>query len=84
MVIISIVHNSRLLGGFYMLTNAPTFDITKKEAILLVNTEDDLINHGKTNAKCPRCDGSIVMKEFGESYVIGCEHDCVKVGFRGI
>ena len=67
-----------------MLTNVPTVDITKEEASLLMNTEKDLIKHGKTDVKCPRCGGSIVMKEFGSSYVIGCENDCVKVGYRGI
>ena len=67
-----------------MLTNSPTLDITKEEVNLLINTENDLMRNGKTEVKCPRCGGAIVMKEFGTSYVIGCERDCVKVGYRGV
>ena len=67
-----------------MVTNIPTVDITKREARLLADTEDDFVNHGKTDVKCPRCGGTVVLKDFDTSYVIGCENDCVKIGFRGI
>ena len=67
-----------------MLTNKPTADLTREEAHLLHSTENDLYNHGETDVKCPRCGGTIVMKDFDTSYVIGCENDCVKIGFRGI
>ena len=67
-----------------MITNIPTVDLTREEVRLLRSTEDDLYNHGETDVKCPRCGGAIVLKDFDTSYVIGCEHDCVKIGFRGI
>ena len=67
-----------------MITNIPAIDITKEEVRLLDDTNDDFFYNGKTDVKCPRCGGSIVMEEFGASYVIGCEYDCVKVGYRGI
>jgi len=67
-----------------MVTNTPTVDITAEEAELLISLEEDLIAYGKTDVKCPRCDGNIIVSDFGSSYTIGCENDCVKVGFRGI
>ena len=67
-----------------MVTNSPTIDITEEEAELLISLEDDLTAFGRTDVKCPRCNGSIVVTDFGSSYTIGCENDCVKVGFRGI
>jgi predicted RNA-binding Zn-ribbon protein involved in translation (DUF1610 family) len=67
-----------------MTTNIPTIDITDEEVRILLSTEDELNEHGKTDVKCPRCGGSIVITDFDSSYTIGCEFDCVKVGFRGI
>ena len=69
---------------YHILTNVPTIGITKEESALLLSAEDDLVQHGKTDAACPRCGGAIVVAEFDTSYAIGCEFDCVKVGFRGI
>ena len=67
-----------------MATNKTTVDITDDEARLLDNTNDDFFNNGKTDVKCPRCGGSIVMARFGTSYAIGCERDCVNIAYRGI
>ena len=67
-----------------MVTNFPTIDITEEETNLLLITKNDLSELGKTDVKCPRCEGTIVVTEYDTSYTIGCENDCVKIGFRGI
>jgi hypothetical protein len=67
-----------------MATNMTTDDITKEEARLLDATNDDFFNDGKTDVKCPRCGGSIIMAKYGTSYAIGCEFDCVNLVYRGI
>jgi len=67
-----------------MATNVRTLDVTKEEAALLAGTEDDFIEYGKTSVKCPRCGGNLVMTDWDSSYTIGCEHNCVTIGFRGI
>ena len=67
-----------------MATSLDTEDITKEEARLLHNTNDDFIKHGKTAVKCPRCGGAIVTVDFGASYAIGCEYNCVNLVYRGI
>ena len=67
-----------------MATNLDTEDITKEEARLLDNTHNDFSEYGKTDVKCPRCGGAIVMVEYGTSYAIGCERNCVSLAYRGI
>ena len=67
-----------------MVTKITTEDITKEEARILENTSNDFYEHGKTDVKCPRCGGTIVLKRYDTSYTIGCEHNCLTVGFRGI
>ena len=67
-----------------MAINITTEDITMEEAHILDNTGDDFFEHGKTDVKCPRCGGNIVLKRFDTSYTIGCEHDCIKLAYRGI
>jgi len=53
-----------------MLTNIPTLDITKEEVRLLDNTHSDFSSYGKTDVKCPRCGGYVLLKEFGTSYML--------------
>ena len=67
-----------------MATNIKTADLTKEEATILAGTEDDFIEHGSTNVKCPRCGRTLVMTNWDTSYTIGCENNCVTIGFRGI
>ena len=69
-----------------MATNAAvtTDNITMEEARILDDTNDDFFVNGKTEVKCPRCGNSIILKRYGSSYTIGCEYDCVKIGYRGI
>lgn len=67
-----------------MATDYTTFDITDEEARLLDGTNDDFFNDGKTNVKCPRCGASIVLVQYGTSYSIGCEYNCVSLVYRGI
>ena len=67
-----------------MATDMTTVDITDDEARLLDDTNDDFFIAGKTDVKCPRCGGMIVMVKFGTSYAIGCELDCVNLVYRGI
>ena len=67
-----------------MATRITTEGITKEESRILHNADDDFMIQGKTDAKCSRCEGSIVLKEYGSSYTIGCENDCVVIAFRGI
>ena len=67
-----------------MATNVRTPDLRKEEAGLLAGAEDDFIEYGKTDVKCPRCGGVLVMTDWDTSYTIGCEHNCVAIGFRGV
>ena len=67
-----------------MATNLDTVDITEEEARLLDGTNGDFYNNGKTDVKCPRCGGAIVMVQYGSSYAIGCENNCVNLTYRGI
>jgi len=67
-----------------MATNMTTVDISDEEARLLDDTNKDFFNNGKTDIKCPRCGGAIVLAQFGTSYAIGCEHNCVNIVYRGI
>ena len=67
-----------------MAVNTTTKGITMEEARLLDSTDDDFFERGKTDVKCPRCGGTIVLKRYGESYTIGCEHDCLVLAYRGI
>ena len=61
-----------------------TENMTMEEAHLLHDTSDDFLIHGKTDVKCPRCGGKIVLTEYGTSYTIGCEDHCVKLAYRGL
>ena len=67
-----------------MVTNVRTLDLSEEERSLLAGTEDDFIKFGSSSVKCPRCGGVLVMADWDTSYTIGCEHDCVTIGFRGI
>ena len=67
-----------------MVTNIPTTDITSDEIFILSQTENDFIDRGKTDVKCPRCGCNVVLTDYDTSYTIGCENDCVKIGYRGI
>ena len=67
-----------------MVTNIPTVDLTKEEARLLIDTQDDFFNCGRTDVKCPRCGGNIITTDFGASYAIGCQNNCVNLVYRGI
>ena len=67
-----------------MATSITTEDITMQEARMLHDTSEDFLAHGKTDIKCPRCGGAIVLKEYDTSCTIGCEHDCILLAYRGI
>ena len=67
-----------------MATNRTTANITEDEVRLLDNTNNDFFSVGKTDVKCPRCGGSIITKSYDTSYTIGCENDCICIGYRGI
>ena len=67
-----------------MATRITTKDITMEEARILGNTDEDFREQGKTDAKCPRCGGPIVLKWYDLSYTIGCERDCVVIAYRGL
>ena len=67
-----------------MVTSVMTEDITMKEARMLHSTSEDFAKHGKTDVKCPRCGGSLVLKEFDTSCTIGCENACITIDYRGI
>ena len=58
--------------------------VTEEEARLLDSTDNDFFNHGKTNVKCPRCGGAIITTQYGTSYTIGCEFNCIEIACRGI
>ena len=65
-------------------TSLTTECITMEEARILNNTSEDFLTHGKTDVKCPRCGGSIILKEYDTSCTIGCEYNCVVIAYRGI
>jgi hypothetical protein len=67
-----------------MATRYTTPNITDTEAYLLDNTNDDFVKQGYTDTKCPRCGSTIVLEDYDASYVIGCEHGCVTLAYRGI
>jgi predicted RNA-binding Zn-ribbon protein involved in translation (DUF1610 family) len=67
-----------------MATNLTTVDITKEEARILDSTNNDFFEHGKTDVKCPRCGGNIITADYGTSYSIGCEFNCINLVYRGI
>ena len=67
-----------------MTTNLMTRAITEEETRLLDSTDNDFFSRGKTDVKCPRCGGAIITTDYGASYTIGCEFNCIKIGYRGI
>ena len=67
-----------------MVINITTKDITDEEVQLIESANNDFFLHGKTDVKCPRCGAKIVLVEYGSSYVIGCDKDCLCLTYRGI
>lgn len=55
------------------------------EHIFLVSTENDFMQFGKTNKKCPRCGNEIICVDNTSSYIIKCKSEnCIEAEFRGI
>ena len=67
-----------------MVTNTTAKNISIEEARILDGTNEDFFTTGKTDVKCPRCEGRIIMTRYGSSYTIGCEDCCIKLAYRGI
>lgn len=58
---------------------------TVEEHRYLVEAENDIIQYGKTNKKCPRCGNEIIIEEKNTSYTVRCKTDnCISAEFRGI
>lgn len=58
---------------------------TVEEHRFLVDADNDIALHGKTEKKCPRCGNEIVIEDHGSAYAVKCKtNNCIKAEFRGI
>ncbi len=58
---------------------------TIDEHKFLVSAEDDIIQNGKTEKRCPRCGNEIMIEDKGLSYSVKCKTDnCISAEFRGL
>lgn len=58
---------------------------TIAEHRFLVSAENDIVQNGKTDKKCPRCGNEIIIEDKGASYAVRCKtDDCINAEFRGI
>lgn len=58
---------------------------TINEHKFLISAENDIVQYGKTEKKCPRCGNEIIIEDKGLGYDVKCKtNDCIKAEFRGI
>ena len=52
------------------------YDITKQEHDILMAALYEFDTVGKTDLRCPRCDGEVVYKKAGTKDMIYCSENC--------
>lgn len=58
---------------------------TIEEHKFLVSAETEIVERGKTDKRCPRCNNEVLIEETGTSYTVRCKTlNCIKADFRGI
>lgn len=58
---------------------------TISEHELLLAAENDIVQYGKTEIKCPRCGNEIIIEDKGSSYSVRCKtKNCISDDYRGI
>ena len=58
---------------------------TIEEHRFLLLAENEIIQNGKTEMKCPRCGNKIIIEDKGSSYSVRCMTDgCIRADFRGL
>ena len=60
-------------------------NITLAEHKFLVEADNEIVEYGKTEKRCPRCGNEIIVEDAGNSYSVRCKTEsCICANFRGL